>query len=407
MDIDRESEARRSGGPLPVAVVLLGLTSFFTDLGSDMIFPLLPVFLVGQLGASAAFVGLVEGIADTIASLLKLVAGYLAENVVRPKSLVVFGYGLAAVVRPLVALATAPWHVLAVRSTDRIGKGIRTAPRDVILANAAGERAGRAFGFHRAMDHAGAVAGPLAATALIAAGFAVRTVFWIAAIPGVLSVLTVLFVREPSREPVGIALETRPPAALPRPPNARSFARFLAILALFSIANSSDAFLLLRARELGVSVGAIPLLWAALHVSKLVSSYVGGEASDRFGRKRLIVAGWIVYAATYFGLGIADEPWQAWVLFLVYGTYYGLTEPVEKALVKDLTPRKGRGRAFGFYNFITGITALPASLLTGWIWQSFGAKAALELGAAVALLASALLAVWSRGKAETRAIYQL
>lgn len=384
----RDYEPQRR--PLPIAVILLGLTSFFTDLGSDMIFPLLPGFLTVQLGASPAFLGVVEGVADTIASLLKLVAGYLAERAVRPKALVLFGYGVASSVRPLVALATAPWHILAVRATDRVGKGLRSAPRDVIIASAAGEEAGRAFGFHRAMDHAGAVGGPLIAAALLSAGVGLRSVFWIAAVPGIFAVITVALVREPPAEP-------RVPrsASVERAPLPRRLVAYLAILALFSIANSSDAFLLLRAHELGVSVAASALLWAALHVSKMVSSYYGGLLSDRLGRTRLIVAGWVVYAIAYAGLALAQAPWHVWALFLIYGTYYGLAEPAEKALIKDLVPAERRGRGFGFYNFVVGVAAFPASLLMGWLWNRFGAAVALGVGAGVALIASALLVVWT------------
>jgi MFS family permease len=369
-------------------VVALGLTSLFTDVGTEMIFPLLPVFLA-SLGAAPVFLGIVEGAADATSSLLKLAFGYVADRARRKRPLVFTGYFIATVARPLVALATAPWHVLVVRVTDRVGKGIRSAPRDALIAAAARDgQAGRAFGFHRAMDHAGAVVGPLVATALLAAGWSMRAVFWAALVPGALAVLLVLSVREPRSDvPPRAAAATE--ARLPGP-----LRSYLAILALFSLGNSSDAFLLLRARDLGVPVGSLPLLWSVLHVSKLVSSYAGGGLSDRVARAKVILAGWGVYAIVYLGLGLATQPWHAWALFVVYGTYHGLTEPAEKALVKDIAPENVRGRAYGYYNFVLGASAVPAGALTGLVWQTWGPLAALATGAALAAAAALALVAW-------------
>ncbi|MSP25791.1 MAG: MFS transporter [Myxococcales bacterium] len=384
---------------LPAAVIALGVTSFFADVGSEMIFPLLPVF-VASLGASTTFLGLVEGLADATSSLLKLASGYVADHTRRKKPLVLFGYGAAALVRPLVALATAPWHVLAVRVTDRVGKGIRSAPRDVLIASSvSGAETGRAFGFHRAMDHAGAVVGPLIATALLGLGWPLRHVFWVALIPGVLSVIAVATVREPHVE-VAAHEPTRTGEPIRLPGSLRSY---LAILLLFSLGNSSDAFLLLRARDLGVPIAALPLLWTVFHVAKLVSSYLGGGWSDRIARPKLIVTGWIVYAATYLAFGLATQSWHAWALFIIYGTYYGLTEPAEKALVKDLAPSAVRGRAYGFYNFIIGVSAVPAGVLTGWLWQTWSPLVALAAGAGVAAASSIALIVWGSGTNHARA----
>jgi MFS family permease len=380
-------EARR----LPAAIVALGFTSLFTDIGTEMIFPLLPAF-VASLGAAPAFLGLVEGLADATSSLLKLASGYVAEGRSK-KGLVLVGYGLASAVRPLVALATAPWHVLAVRVSDRVGKGIRTAPRDALIADSVPkEHAGRAFGFHSAMDHAGAVLGPLLATALLALGWQVRSVFWFAFVPGILAMLALLTVREPKPVPVTQA-STGPEhgTALPR-----SLRRYFVILGLFSLGNSSDAFLLLRAKELGVKVVSIPLLWAVFNAIKVLSARYGGVWSDRMQRSKLIVIGWAVYALTYLAFGIAREAWQMWALFCVYGIYYGLTEPAEKALVRDLAPAAARGRAYGFYNFIVGVSAIPAGLLTGWLWQTWSPQVALVSGAVIALGASAALLIEQR-----------
>ena len=372
-------------------VILLGVTSFFTDVGSDMIFPLLPVFIADTLGGGAAFLGIIEGTADALASLLKLGSGRLADRLPRRKPLVIWGYSLATFVRPFMAVATAPWHALVVRLIDRTGKGIRSSPRDALIADAAEPgAAGRAFGFHTAMDHAGAVVGPLLATLLIALHVSIRSIFWMAAIPGAFALATLALVREAPRAPAAPAeTSTRERAGLPS-----SLRLYLGILLLFSIGNSSDAFLLLRARELGVSLAAIPALWSVLHVSKLLWSYVGGGWADRVPRARLISAAWVVYAMTYLALGYADRPWQGWALFILYGAFYGLSEPAEKALVKDLAPETMRGRAFGSYNFIVGAAALPAGLLTGWLWSSWGPRVALTLGAGIAMVAALQLTIW-------------
>lgn len=389
---DSSSAPSRARLGLPAAVIALGFTSLFTDVATEMIFPLLPVFLV-SLGGGPAFLGLVEGVADATSSLLKLASGHLADRMEKRTPLVLFGYGIASVVRPLVAFATAPWHVLAVRVTDRIGKGVRSSPRDAIIAaSVPRERSGRAFGFHQSMDHAGAVLGPLIATLLLSLGVSLRNVFLCAAIPGALSLLSLLVVREPSvpkpeREPDGARSSPGPGAP---------FRRYLAVLFVFALGGSSDAFLLLRARECGVALELLPTLWAMFNVSRVVTAYAGGALADRVSRVRLVVSGWLVYAATYAAFGFASQAWHAWALFLVYGLYYGLTEPVEKALVRDLVPEQVRGRAYGEYNFVLGISALPAGLLTGFLWQRFGAPTALNVGAALALAAAALLIVWSR-----------
>ncbi len=379
---------------LPAAVVLLGFTSLFTDVGTEMIFPLLPVFLSVTLGASPAFLGLVEGAADTVSSLLKLASGVIADRVEKRKPLVLFGYGLASTVRPFVAMATMPWHVLAVRVTDRIGKGIRSSPRDALIADAAGDRAGRAFGFHQAMDNVGAVVGPLLATGLIALGLSIRGVFWIAVIPGLLATALVALVREPPRTKVADPAVAAADAGKSTRVLTPTLVTYLGILALFSLGNSSDVFLLLRAHALGLSTAEIPVLWAVLNASKVVWAWVGGGAADRLPRARLVAGGWLVFALVYLGLGQATAAWHVWVLFVVYGVFYGLTEPVEKALIKDLVRADQRGRAYGAYNFVVGVTALPAGLLMGLLWNAWGPARALEVGAALAMVACVLLLGW-------------
>ncbi len=388
--------SRRSGVTgLPATVVLLGVTSLFNDIGTEMIFPLVPVFLVEALGASPTYVGLVEGAADMVASFLKLAAGLIADVTKRRKPLVLFGYAVASAARPFVSLAARPWHVLAVRVADRVGKGVRSSPRDALIADAAGDRAGRAFGFHQAMDNVGAVLGPLLATALLAMGASMRSVFAAAIVPGLVATTLVALVREAPPTSTSTSTSTSTPT-----PTAPLLLTYLLILALFSLGNSSDAFLLLRARSLGVSRALIPILWATLNLSKVVWAYLGGHLADRLPRARVIAAGWVVFSAVYGGLAVATRAWHVWALFVVYGIFYGLTEPVEKALVKDLAPASARGRAYGAYNFVIGAAALPAGLMTGAVWRAAGPGVALGVGAAAATAACAMLVAWDSWRAR-------
>jgi MFS family permease len=382
-------------------------TSFLNDTASEMAYPLLPLFLVGTLGAGPAFLGILEGIAETTAALGKLGGGYLSDHVRKRKALVVLGYGAASLARPLLALAAAPWHVLAIRFTDRMGKGVRSAPRDALLVESVpDDKKGTAFGLHRAADHAGSVLGPvLAALILLLAPGNLRLVFALTLLPG-LATLPILIrgVREVPSEGGGIggrkekgrhggSSELHGPVRIlsPLPSLGPVFPRYLLVLLLFTLGNASDAFLLLRAQELGVAVPALPLLWGALHISKMVWSVPGGVLSDRFRPMALIPAGWLVYALVYAGFALAGAEWQVWVLFGVYGLFYGLTESPEKALVAELAPSELRGRAFGLFHFAVGLGALPASLLFGFLWQWKGSGAAFGVGAGFALLAAALL----------------
>ncbi len=380
-------------------VLALSAVSFLTDASSEIIYPLLPVFLSTVLGAGASAIGLIEGAAESTAAMLKLASGWWSDRVKKRKPLVVMGYLLASVARPLVGLAQAPWQVMAVRLTDRVGKGIRTSPRDALLADSADPSVrGRAFGFHRAADHAGAVVGPLAAFVMLQwLGLPMRRVFLLAAVPAAAAMVALAFVREqphPTHASGGAA--PAPGAAVGTADGALGgrFTAYLAVLLVFTLGNSTDAFLLLRASQLGVTAALIPVLWAALHVVKSASSTPGGALSDRLGRKPLIVAGWLVYAAVYFGFGRATATWHAWALFAAYGVYFGLTEGVEKALVADLVPATRRGAAYGWYNLAIGLGALPASVLFGAIWDKAGAPAAFGFGALMAGVAAvALMAV--------------
>jgi len=363
----------------------LGLVSLLTDVSSEMIYPLLPAFLTGSLGAGPAFLGVVEGLAETLAAFVKLASGRLSDRLRRRKPLVVAGYLLSSLVRPLVALAAAPAHVLIVRLLDRVGKGVRGAPRDALLAEvtAAAER-GRAFGFQRAMDHAGAAVGPVLAAGVLLVTDELRVVFALAAIPGAFAVLALVRgVREAPRACGSTRVTTA--RALPLEP---ALLRYLAVLALFTLGNSSDAFLLLRAQQAGVPLALVPLLWALHHLVKAGTSTWGGALSDRVGRRPTILFGWGLYALTYAGFAIAHAPLAVVGLFVVYGLFHATTEGAERALVADLAGAASRGRAFGLFHAVTGAVLLPASLLTGLLWQRFGAGIALGTGAVLAGLAA-------------------
>jgi MFS family permease len=375
------------GRPLPPTVKTLGLVSLLNDVSSEMIYPLLPRFLTHTLRAGPLFLGAVEGLAEAGASLLKIASGWLSDRLARRKPLVVLGYALSSLARPLVAVATAGWQVLAVRVADRVGKGTRSAPRDAMLADVTpADQRGRAYGFHRAMDHGGAVLGPLAAWAILALGADQRTLFALAAIPAAVVVVVLLAaVREAPR---ATAADTPEPAAVSGIGPRRGFGAYLVVLAAFTLGNSSDAFLLLRAEEVGVPVGALPLLWTTHHLVKAAASTYGGTLSDRIGRRRAILLGWTVYAAAYTGFAVAEAAWQVWLAFGVYGLHYALTEGPERAMVADLAGGPGQGRAFGLYHAVTGAMLLPAGLLTGALWQAWGPPVALFAGAGLAAVAA-------------------
>ena len=379
------SEEPKSPERLPRTVWALGWVSFFTDVSTEIIYPLLPGFLTTVLGASMAFVGVVEGIAETTASLLKIAGGWWSDRVRKRKPLMIAGYGLSGLTRPLIALAATGGHVLAARIIDRIGKGIRTSPRDALLAaSVPPERRGAAFGVQKTMDNIGAVVGPLIAWALLNwAKVDLRTLFWLATVPMTGAMVALIF---GAKEAPAVASAPKPKAQTPFNMTPE-FKCYLGAVLLFTLGNSSDAFLILRANKLGVPTSHLPLLWMALNLVKSASSYPAGVLSDRIGRRGLIIGGWAVYALVYFGFGLAQDAWHIWALLMIYGLFYGMTEASERALVADYFPDAERGRAFGAFNFVTGIGALPASLLMGWIWETAGPLAAFGTGAGFALLA--------------------
>ena len=381
---------------LPPMVRALALVSLLTDAASEMVYPLLPVFLTTVLGASPATLGLIEGAAESTAAIVKLGSGWLSDRIGRYTPLVLVGYAIATITRPFIGMAQSASQVITLRLIDRTGKGIRGAPRDALLAGAVDPSLrGRAFGFHRAADHLGAVIGPLIAWMLLQWGHRdLRTVFVLSAIPGVLAVLTILLaVRDPAKVPASVIADTAPRATQGSEPMPRRFWSVLAVLLLFTLGNSTDAFLLLRAQHLGVPVAALPLLWAALHVVKSASSVPGGVLSDRVGRRTTLLLGWGWFALVYAGFSVANSAWQAWGLFLAYGLYFGLVEGAEKALIADLAPPARRGTAFGWYNAAMGVAALPASVLMGAVWTAYGAGPAFRIGAALAVVSLLLGAV--------------
>jgi MFS family permease len=377
---------------LPRTVWLLGLVSLFNDSTSELVYPLVPLFLVSVLMAGPKALGLIEGVAETTASLLKLFSGVLMDKRGHAKGWVAAGYGLAAVSRPLFYLATSWPVVLVLRFADRVGKGLRTSPRDALLASAVDEhRRGLAFGLHRAMDNAGAVIGPLLAAWLLERGIAIKDVFLWSIVPGTITVALALFIKEPptihaaNRKPFSWRMEGFPPA----------FKRYLLVLALFTLGNSSNMFLLLRAKELGIPDYQVPLLWALVSGVAMAFSTSLSALSDRIGRVRLILLGWAVYGLFYLLLGINGfHAILLWPLFAFYGLFLAATEGSEKALVADFAPRDQLGTAYGWFNLTAGAMLLPASLMFGWLWQSVAVEAAFAFSASCALAAALLLKFW-------------
>jgi MFS family permease len=380
-------------------VLLLSAVSLLNDVASEMVYPLVPLFLSQALRAPAAVVGTIEGFAEATASLFKWFFGALSDRWGKRIPLVLAGYGLAAFTKPMLALAGAWPVVLGARVLDRFGKGLRTSPRDALLADSTTpEMRGRAFGFHRSADSIGAVCGPLLALLLLArmpGGF--RTAFLIAFVPGLLSTLLILAVRERS-----VATQSRAVFSLGvlrrGDPTLR---RFLLITLVFSIGNSSDMFLTLRAKQLGSGDTCAVLLYAAYQLANVLSSFPAGIVSDRLGRKGVLALGYFLFAAIYLGVGLAGGVAALWALFPLYGVYQGMTDGVSKAFIVDLAPEADRGAALGLQAAMVGISALPASLAAGFLWDRVGPSSAFVYGAATAFTAGLMmLAVRSSGRSE-------
>lgn len=371
-------------------VVVAGLVSLFTDISSEMIVPVLPLFLAGTLKAPAGAIGLIEGIAESTASILKVFSGWLSDRAGRRKPLMLAGYGFSNAIKPLFGFAGSWTQVLAIRFADRFGKGVRGAPRDALIADSTTkENRGKAFGFHRAMDTAGAAIGPLSAFWIVNRFEGnYRAVFFWSALPGLIAVLLlILFLREKKPES-GSAREL---PHLGFRALDRKFAFFTLAATAFALGNSSDAFLILRAQNLGMAPAIIPLAYFSFNATYSLLSLPLGSLSDRLGRRPVLVAGYIVFAVIYLGFAVASRSVHAWILFVAYGLYYAATEGIQKAYIADLVAPGQRGTAIGTFNALTGLAALPASLVGGFLWQAFGPAATFLYGSALAALATILL----------------
>jgi len=397
---------------LPRNVWAVSLTSFFMDISSEMVINILPLFLSNVLGVKTNIIGLIEGVAEATASLLKVFSGWLSDRLRARKWLAVSGYALSALSKPFFYFANSWGTVAGVRWADRVGKGVRTAPRDALVADSIDERhRGLAFGFHRAADTGGAVLGlliALGAVWLAQAGdvelshSTFQTVVLISLVPAFLAVLSLAL----GAEDVPVTARRKMPKFAFRSLG-KHFCIFMLIVGLFDLGNSSDAFLVLRAQERGLSViGVLGMLVTFNLVYTLVST-PAGSLSDRIGRRRLIVGGWLVYAAIYLGLALAGKGWHVWVLYAIYGVYYGLAYGTTKAMVADIVPEALRGTAYGTYNAVLGVLDFPASLIAGFLWhgvgtwEGFGPSAPFFFGGAMALMAAVLMALVMPGKPET------
>lgn len=381
---------------LPRTVLLLGVISLFNDAAGELVYPLVPLYLATVLMAGPRALGLIEGVAEAVSSLVKLAAGVLADRTQRLRRWVIGGYTLAGLARPLLGLAGSWPVVMVLRFGDRLGKGLRSAPRDALInASVVPQQRGLAFGFHRALDNVGAVIGPMAAAGLLALGMPIAHIFYLAIVPAIVVVALALAIPEPAPIPLAKAQVVRFDWRL-RGQNP-ALRRYLVVLALFTLGNASNMFLLLRAHALGVSDVDIPLLWALTSgVAALFSTHLS-SLSDRWGRARVITVGWIVYAAFYLLFGLLPAHASLlWPMFAFYGLFLAATEGAEKALVGDLAHKAEGGTAFGWYNLVVGAMLLPASVLFGWLWQHLAPLAAFGFSAGCALLATLLLLFWVR-----------
>ena len=368
-------------------ILCLGFISMFTDLSTEMAYPLIPVFLKDVLRVQPLFIGLIEAIAESTASILKTFSGYISDRLKKRKLFIFIGYSLSALVKPLLVFTSHGWHVLMVRFSDRVGKGIRTAPRDALIADSAkNAHWGRTYGFHRAMDTLGAMLGPLAAFVVLSFSQQnYRLLFGLAAIPGVIAILLIILgVKD-------IVPEVKRVFRFSFKTIDARLRVFLIIMVIFTLGNSSDAFLILRARNIGVSATMIPLLWFTFNVSYFLWAYPAGVLSDRIGRRKTIFLGFLIFSACYTGFALNQSSLIIWFIFVIYGLYYGFTEGNLRAYVADLTDPEMRATVFGIFHTVVGITLLPANLLMGFLWQKFGFQTALLLGASLSLMSGIAL----------------
>lgn len=375
-------------------VFISGLVSFFMDISSEMIYPLVPLFLANVLGVNKSVIGLIEGIAESTASLLKVFSGWFSDRIGNRKWLMAVGYGISAISRPIIALAATWHHVMGFRFMDRFGKGIRTAPRDAIIAESS-ETAymGRAFSFHRSLDTMGAVIGPALAFFLLGIfSNDYRKVFWLSMIPGIIAVLLIIFFITEKKKVFSVKPAERPKLTMKH--FDWRFKSFVLIAGIFAIGNSSDVFLILRAQQIGVPTVMIPVVYLLFNLIYSLSAIPAGIAADRFGRKRVILLGFILFAVLYYGFAIASDTKAIWILFGFYGLFMGLTEGIQKAFLATIIPQDFKATAFGVYNTVIGIAMFPASLVGGWLWDNISPSATFYFGAITASLSAALFTIF-------------
>lgn len=403
--VEKSSANKPSVKNLPRNIWAVGFTSMFMDISSEMVMNILPLFLSNVLGVQTSIIGLIDGIAEATASILKLFSGWLSDRLGGRKWLAVAGYGLSALVKPFFYIANSWGLVAGVRWADRVGKGIRTAPRDALVADSVTpDVCGLAFGFHRAMDTAGAFIGILIAALVVwltqkSDVLLARSTFQIIVLASLLPALLAVLSLVVGAQDVAVQGQRAAPKFSLRNMG-KPFTIFMVIVSLFTLGNSADAFLVLRAQNLGVSVLGILIMLAAFNLIYTLVSTPAGSLSDRIGRRRLIIGGWLVYAVIYFGFALARSSWQVWVLYALYGVYYGLAYGSAHALVADLVPENLRGTAYGTYNAVIGLLAFPASFIAGVLWQGigawtgFGPSAPFFFGGLLALLAALLMLFW-------------
>lgn len=375
-------------------VFVAGLVSFFMDVSSEMIYPLVPLFLANVLGTNKSVIGLIEGIAESTASVLKVFSGWFSDRIGNRKWLMAAGYGISTLSRPLVALSSGWHHVMGSRFMDRFGKGVRTAPRDAVIAESSAKaHLGRAFGFHRAMDTMGAVVGPALAFFLLGLfSNNYRWVFWLSMIPGAIAVLLIVFFITEKKKVVATVISERPTLTIEH--FDWRFKCFVAIATLFALGNSSDVFLILRAQQIGIPTVMIPVVYLVFNIVYSLSAVPAGIAADRFGRKRVILIGFVLFAAIYYGFATVRDPSAVWILFAFYGLFMGLTEGVQKAFLATIIPPAFKATAFGVYTTAVGLAMLPASLVGGWLWEHISPAATFYYGAITAVLSAALFVVF-------------
>jgi len=393
-------------------VFFAGLVSFFMDFSSEMIYPLVPIFLSSVLGVNKSIIGLIEGTAESTASLLKVFSGWFSDKIGKRKILLIAGYGISTLSRPIVALSTLWGHVLAFRFVDRFGKGIRGAPRDAIIAESTPHKdLGRSFGFHRAMDTFGAVAGPAIAFILLSLFTGnYRLVFWLSMVPGIIAVLVIIFfikeikdgktisaLKFPSEDSPITSLTNNPPS----PPFAKGgmggfdwrFKVFVAIATLFAIGNSSDVFLILRATNIGIRETQIPILYLSFNLVYSLIALPAGIVSDRIGRKRVILSGFFLFGIVYYGFAVSSEKWHVWGLFMLYGIFMGLTEGIHKAYLGTVIPEGQKATGYGIYSTFVGLAVLPASIIGGYLWDKVGPHATFYYGSFTAFASAVLFLI--------------